>query len=90
MIELLLFVGIIALGIAVLVGVVKLLFGLLLLPFQAAIFLTKGLIGLVFVIPVAIVVYLVVANIVPLVLFALLLPFVLFIAGVALLFKLIF
>jgi hypothetical protein len=90
MIELLLFVSVIALGIAVLVGVVKLLFGLLLLPFKAAIWLTKGLIGLVFVIPLLIVVYLVAANVVPLVLFAMLLPFVLFIAGVVLLFKLIF
>ena len=90
MIELLLMVGMVALGVAVLVGIVKLLFALLLLPFKAAIWFTKGLVGLVVVIPILIVVYLVATNIVPIVLFMMLLPFLLFVAGVALLLKLIF
>jgi hypothetical protein len=90
MIELLLMAGMVALGVAVLVGIVKLLFALLLLPFKAAIWLTKGLVGLVIVIPILIAVYLVATNIVPIVLFVMLLPFLLFVAGVALLLKLTF
>lgn len=90
MIELLLLVGIVVVGFALLAGIVKLLFGLILFPFKAAFWLTKGLVGLVIAIPVLVIVYLVAANIIPIVLFALLLPFVLFIAGVALLLKLIF
>ncbi len=90
MIELLLFIGIVAVGMAVLVGIIKLLFGLLILPLKAAFWLTKGLIGFLIAIPVLVIVFLIVTNVVPLVLFALLLPFIFFIAGVALLFKLIF
>lgn len=90
MIEMLVIVGAVVLGFAILVGIVKVLFGLLLLPFKAALWLTKGLVGLFIAIPVLVVVYLVVANVVPIVLFALLLPFVLFIAGVMLLLRLIF
>jgi hypothetical protein len=90
MIELLLFIGAIALGIAVIVGVVKLLFAVMLLPFKAAIWIGKGLFGLLIALPVLVIVLLVVTNVVPLVLFALLLPIILFIAGVALLLKLIF
>ena len=90
MIELLLFIAIVGFGIAILVGVLKLLFGLLILPFKAAFWLTKGLLGLLIAIPVMIVVFLVVTNVIPLVLFALILPVILFFAGVVLLFKLIF
>lgn len=90
MIELLLLLTVVAFGLALLVGILKLVFGLVLLPFKAALWLTKGLIGLVVAIPLLVIVYLVVANVIPFLLVAMLLPFVLFVAGAVLLLKLIF
>lgn len=93
MIELLFLFGVIVLGIglvaSLIVGVLKLVFALVLLPFKVAIGLTKGVVGMLIGIPLLVVFLLAVTNVVPILLFALLLPVILFVVGVVGLLKLI-
>jgi hypothetical protein len=90
MMELLLLFGILAVGAVVLIGVLKLLVGLLLLPFKLAWWMAKGLVGLLLFVPLAIICFLVLTNVFPIVLFFLLLPVIVMVAGVGLLVKLVF
>lgn len=89
MLEVLFLLAIVALGIVVLAGILKLLFALVLLPFKIVLWTAKGLLGLLLIVPMVIVGILVITNIVPILLFLLLLPLFLVVAGVALFLKLV-
>ena len=88
--ELLFIFGILAIGVVVLVGVLKLLVSLLLLPFKLAWWMAKGLVGLLLIVPVAIVGILVLTNVFPVVLLILLLPVIAVVAVVGLLVRMVF
>jgi len=90
MFELLFIFGVLALGVVVLVGILKLLVGLLLLPLKMAWWMAKGLMGFLLIVPLAIVAFLVLTNVFPVVLILLLLPVIVVVAGVGLLVKLAF
>ena len=89
MLEVLFLIGIVALGIVLLAGVLKLLFTLVLLPFQIIWWTAKGLLGLLLVVPLLVVGVLVVANVLPMVLLFLLLPVFLVLAGIVMLLRLV-
>jgi hypothetical protein len=90
MFELLFLTGLLILGVVVLAGILKLLFGLLLLPLKMAWWMAKGLVGLLLIVPVAIVAFLVLTNVLPIVLFLLVLPVIVVVAGVGLFVKTVF
>jgi hypothetical protein len=90
MFELLFIFGVLMLGVLVLVGILKLLVGLLLLPLKMAWWAAKGLIGLLLIVPLAFVAFLIFTNVLPVVLFLLVIPLVLVVAGVGLMVKLVF
>lgn len=90
MLEVLFLFGVLAVGVVVLVGILKLLVALVLLPLKLAWWMAKGLVGLLLVVPLAILAFLVITNVFPLVVFLLLLPLVVVVAGVGLLVKLAF
>jgi hypothetical protein len=90
MFELLFVFGILALGVLALIGFLKLLVALVLLPFKIAWWTAKGLVGLLLVVPLIVISVLVVTNVFPLVLFMLLLPVIIVTAAVAFLVKLVF
>jgi hypothetical protein len=90
MFELFFLFGVLTLGVIVLVGVLKLLVALLLLPLKLAWWVAKGLVGLLLFVPLAIVGFLVLTNVFPVILLLLLLPLVVVVAGVGLLVKLVF
>lgn len=89
MFELLFFFGMMALGAVVLIGLLKLLVALLLLPLKLAWWTAKGVLGLLFVIPLIVVGYLVVANVFPVLLILFLLPVIAVVAGIGLLMRLV-
>lgn len=90
MFELLFMLGILALGAVVAVGFLKLLVGLVILPFKMAWWVAKGLVGLVLVVPLVLIAILVLTNVFPIFLFLLMLPVIVVAAGVGLLVKLVF
>lgn len=90
MLDLLFLIGVLTVGAVVLIGILKLLVGLLLLPLKLAWWMAKGLVGFLLFVPLAIVCFLVLTNVFPIVLFVLLLPLILAVAGVGLLAKLVF
>ncbi len=90
MLELLFLFGVLTVGVVVLVGVLKLLVGLVLLPFKLAWWMAKGLVGLLLIVPLVIVGFLILTNVFPVILLLLLLPAIAVVAGVGLLAKLVF
>jgi hypothetical protein len=90
MFELLFLFGVLTLGVVVLVTILKLLVALLLLPFKLAWWMAKGLVGLLLIVPLALVGFLVFTNVFPVMVLLLLLPVIAVVAGVGLLVKLVF
>jgi len=90
MLELLFVFGILALGAVVLIGLLKLFLGLLLLPFKLVWWTAKGVVGLLLIIPLIVIGYLVITNVVPLLLVFLIIPVLLVVACVGFLMKLVF
>jgi hypothetical protein len=90
MFELLILFGVLTLGVVLLIGLLKLLVVVLLIPFKLAWWAAKGLIGLLFVVPLVILGYLVVAGAFPIFLLLFVLPVILVVAGIGLLVKLMF
>lgn len=90
MLELLLFFGILALAAVIFIGMLKLLVALVLLPLKIAFLAAKGVVGLVLVVPLFVIGFAVLANVLPVIIFLLLLPMVVVGAMFALLLKLIF
>jgi hypothetical protein len=90
MFELLLVLGFLALGGILLIGLIKLLLGLVLLPIKLGFWVLKGVLALVLLVPLVIIGVNVFAAGIPIVLFILALPLLLLFAGVLLLLKLIF
>ena len=88
MLELLFMFGVLVVGVFVLVGILKLLVVLLLLPLKLAWWTAKGLAGLLLLIPLAALFFLVATNVFPVVLILLVLPVILVVAGVGFLMKL--
>lgn len=88
MLELLFIFGVLAAGVFVLVGILKLLVVLLLLPLKLAWWTAKGLAGLLLLIPLAALFFFVATNVFPVVLMLLVLPVILVVAGVGYLMKL--
>jgi hypothetical protein len=84
------FFGILALGAVVLIGLLKLLVALLLLPLKLAWWTARGVLGLLLVIPLIVVGYLVITNVFPVLLILLLLPVLVVVAGIGLLMRLVF
>jgi hypothetical protein len=82
MIELLVLAGAVVFGLAVLIGILKLMWALVLLPFKAAFWMAKGLLGLVIAVPLLIIGYLLIANVFPLILLVLLLPVIVLVVAV--------
>ena len=74
MIETLIVLGVLAGGVVILFGFLKLLVLVLLLPFKIAFLLAKGLIGLVIAVPVLIITSLVLVGTLPVICFVVLLP----------------
>lgn len=81
MFELLVLLGVVALAGCVAIGLLKLLVALVILPFKAAFWLAKGVIGLVLVVPLAIIFTAVMVNALPIVLFVLFIPLLLVVGG---------
>ena len=90
MLELLAILGLVFVGLAMLAGLFKLIIVLIILPIKLAFFLVKGVVGLVFIIPLAIILYVVFANAFPIILLVMVLPVLAVFAGLALLLKLVF
>lgn len=90
MFELLFLFGVLTLGVVLLIGFLKLLVVVLLLPFKLAWWTAKGLLGLLLFVPMLILGYLVIAGAFPALLLLLILPVFVVVAGVGLLIKLIF
>lgn len=90
MLELLFALGVCALAGLALIGLLKLLVALLVLPFKIVFFLAKGILGLLLVVPAILIVSIVLTNALPLILFLLILPFILMVAAVGLLLRAIF
>ena len=90
MFELLFLLGILAVGVLVLVAILKLLVALVLLPFKLAWWMAKGLLGVLLFVPLAVVGFLVFTNVFPVIVLLLLLPLIVVVAGIGLLVKLIF
>jgi len=90
MFELLVLLGVACLALCVLGGVLQLLVSLVLLPFKLALGLAKGLFGLIFVVPLLLVLGLVFTGIFPLILGIVAVPVFLGVALLAGLFRLIF
>ncbi len=90
MFELLILIAAIAIGGALLVGFLKLIVSLALLPFKVGFWLIKGVLALVILLPLTIIFFNLFAFAVPVVLFALFLPIIIGVIGLLVLFKLIF
>jgi hypothetical protein len=90
MLELLFFFGMLTLGAVLLIGFLKLLVVLLILPFKLAWWAAKGIVGLLLFIPLIVVFFLVFTNVFPLLLILMILPVLLVVAGVGMLMKLVF
>ncbi len=90
MLELFLALGVCALVGLVLLGLLKLLVALLVLPFKIVFFLAKGVLGLLLLVPAVILVIFILTNALPVILFLLILPFVFFVAVLGLLLRAIF
>jgi hypothetical protein len=90
MFEMIFLFGVLTLGILVLVGILKLLVALVLLPLKLAWWTAKGLLGILLFVPLLVVSILIFTNVFPLVLLFLLLPVLLVVAGVGLIAKLLF
>ena len=90
MLELLVALCFIFVGAVVLVGILKLLVALIILPFKIAFFLAKSVVGLLLLIPLAIIAYVVFVNAFPIIVFALLLPVLLAVVAVAFVVKCLF
>jgi hypothetical protein len=90
MIELLVLVGILALCGALLIGLFKLLIGLIVLPFKLGFWILKGVLALILLVLLFVIGLNVVCAGIPILLFVLVLPFLLLFAGLAFLFRLIF
>jgi len=89
MMELLFIFVVIALFGALLIGLLKALVFLVVLPFKVAIWMAQGIIGLVLIIPLAIISFLVLASALPVIGLVLALPVLLFAGIVALLARII-
>jgi hypothetical protein len=90
MFELLFLFGVFAFAVLCVIGILKLLVALVILPFKMAFWMAKGLLGLLLLLPLILIAYFVFVNALPLVLFVLLLPIVVVVAGFGLLLRLIF
>lgn len=88
--ELIVLLAAILLGGAILLGLLKFLFWAVLLPFKAAFWVVKGIIGLVFLVPFVAIFACVLSTAVPVLLTLLALPIVLALAGVVALARWIF
>lgn len=89
MLELLFVFGVCAFAAVCVIGLLKLLVALVILPFKIAFFVAKGFLGLLLIVPALIIGYLVITNVFPIVLFLLILPVILAVAALGLLLKLI-
>ena len=90
MFELLVLLGVCALAGMLLIGLLKLLVVLLVLPFKIVFFLAKGVLGLLLVVPAVLLIIFILTNALPVVLFLLILPFVFFVAVLGMLLRAIF
>ncbi len=90
MFEILFLIGVLAVGGAILIGILKLLVAIALIPFKLAFWLVKGVLAVVLFIPLVIIGLNVFALGIPIVLFLLFLPLLLGIVGLVLLVRLIF
>ena len=90
MFEILVLVGFLALIGALLIGLIKLILGLVILPFKLAFWALKGLLVLLLLVPIVMIGLNIFAVGIPILLFILVLPFLLLFAGLAFVFRLIF
>jgi hypothetical protein len=89
MLELLFMFGVLAVGVFVLVGILKLLVVLLLLPLKLAWWTAKGLAGLLLAIPLLVLFFFVATGAFPVVVMMLVLPVILVVVGVGFLMRLV-
>jgi len=89
MFEILLAMGFLILGGMLLIGLFKLLIGLVVLPFKLGLWVLKGVVALLLLVPLVIIGLNVVALGIPIVLAVLVLPFLLLLAGLIFFFRLI-
>lgn len=90
MFELLFLFGVFAFAVLCVIGVLKLLVALVILPFKMAFWMAKGLLGLLLLIPMILLAYVVFVNALPIVFFLLVLPIIVVVTGFGLLLRLIF